>query len=125
VGDLVALALALDVSPVALLLPHEPTGDGVQLTPNVTVNWQAAWRWAHGAEPITDEPLALHDPKVAEFREENRPYEGSPIVEVGRFVVPLVARTLGPSFTLTARAVDGKFTGQLASPTPDEEAGDG
>jgi transcriptional regulator with XRE-family HTH domain len=52
--ELVALALALEVSPNLLLLPHEePTGDErVGLTPEVSVPWDSAWRWATGASAI-------------------------------------------------------------------------
>lgn len=50
--DLVALALALNVSPVALLLP--PTEDSetlVDLTENVALRARDAWAWADGEEP--------------------------------------------------------------------------
>ena len=50
--DLVALALALDVSPPRLWLPGVDDGRPVQLTPEVAVPWGAAWRWATGWAPL-------------------------------------------------------------------------
>jgi transcriptional regulator with XRE-family HTH domain len=78
VGDLVALALALDVSPVRLLLPGERV-DRVQLTRDRSASWEAAWRWAVGEQPL--EYLELTDPRVREFIELSRPFERRPWLE--------------------------------------------
>ncbi|MFY1688816.1 helix-turn-helix domain-containing protein [Plantactinospora sp. WMMB782] len=94
-AELVALAVVLDVSPLTLLLPHDPTPDGVPLTPEVVADWQAAWRWAVGEQPLTrrGESVDLVDPKVSAYIRENRPHEANSIVdEIGRF---LVARSGG------------------------------
>ena len=47
--DLVALAIALDVTPLALLLPAAADGDA-QLVPNGDpMPWQHIWLWGDGA----------------------------------------------------------------------------
>ena len=52
VDDLVGLALALDVAPIALLLP--PTTDGpVQLTDEITAAAEDAWKWIRGIAPLS------------------------------------------------------------------------
>ncbi|SFF44476.1 Helix-turn-helix domain-containing protein [Actinoplanes philippinensis] len=61
VGDLVALAEVLGVSPATLLMPGAPDGDK---------SWRARWRWMHGTAPLPD---AETDPE--EFHRTNRPYE--------------------------------------------------
>jgi transcriptional regulator with XRE-family HTH domain len=83
--DLVALALALDVSPVRLLMPADQV-DTVELTDSRKVAWQAAWRWAVGEEPATDERMPLHDRRVAAFIAESRPFEMSPVTEAARML---------------------------------------
>lgn len=74
--DLMALAIALDVSPVSLLLPS--TGDGgSEITGVGAIPARTAWLWALG-----EEPLDLHeaaDPaerfeKARDFRHENQPH---------------------------------------------------
>lgn len=71
VGDLVALALALGVSPLTLLLPAEP-GE-VALTPEVRAGWRAAWRWAVGEAPLDGEwPKGE---SVKDWIEANRPFD--------------------------------------------------
>jgi transcriptional regulator with XRE-family HTH domain len=91
VDDLVALALALDVSPVRLLLPadvgdvpepeperehggHNPFlhrnlgADDVALTPQMRLPWRAAWEWASGDEPFVG--IDRH----GDWHQENRPH---------------------------------------------------
>ena len=98
--ELVSLAVALNVSPVRLLLPPEQV-DAVQLTEDVTVNWQAAWRWAVGEIPMldaTETEIRARDPRVRAFIEENRPFEDESSVReaarglVAREPVPFAAR---------------------------------
>lgn len=55
VDDLAALAVALGVSPNALLLPPADVGRAVQLTPETAVTWAEAWRWARGVGPLPAE----------------------------------------------------------------------
>jgi transcriptional regulator with XRE-family HTH domain len=51
--DLVALALAFDVSPMTLLLPWAEEGK-VSLTDTVTADVRAAWLWARGEAPLQE-----------------------------------------------------------------------
>ncbi len=76
VDDLVALAVALGVTPNRLLLQAGINGD-VALTPAETVNADAAWRWACGDQKLSYETIADRPDRFAEqaaFLEENRPY---------------------------------------------------
>lgn len=90
--DLVALAVALDVTPNLLLLPERADGTTVALTPATEVTAEDAWRWATGDSPLPGPnvprmpagPLSLEEwyAKYREvratrdrFRTENRPYE--------------------------------------------------
>ncbi len=66
VSELVALAVALDVSPLRLLLPDsrqnrtEAPGPGMRwtaLTPEVVVDGRKAWAWAEQVEPWWDNDL--------------------------------------------------------------------
>lgn len=58
VDDLVSFALALNVSPLALLLPPEPVGERAttQLTSEVEALITDAWRWASGLSALPGEP---------------------------------------------------------------------
>lgn len=89
VDDLIALALALDVSPVTLLMPagEQP----VQIAPEVRVGWERvgweqAWRWACGEAPLFAQPSAAY---IAA----NRPFERGIADEIAH---QLRARTEGP-----------------------------
>lgn len=92
VAELVALAVALGVTPNRLLLSPTPTEEEVHVTPNLSAPWAAVWRWAHGEQPLLqrDEELALDDPKVREFVRANRPYEQRPIREAWMYLNKLV-----------------------------------
>ncbi|MFJ8006052.1 helix-turn-helix domain-containing protein [Streptomyces fagopyri] len=64
--DLVALALALNVSPLSLLLPPTAGDEPVQLTGGTTVPSHSAWNWAEGRQAIPggdapDDPTALYE----------------------------------------------------------------
>ncbi len=67
VDDLVALALALNVSPSALLLPPSAGPEQVKLTPTYEVSSDTAWLWVAGRrtamdwEPGEGVPLAGSD----------------------------------------------------------------
>lgn len=104
--DLVALAIALGVSPNRLLLPAERADDErdtVALTPNKSSEWHLAWRWAAGDQPLlTHEEAAdmdFIDSRVREFSEENQPYLGPIAREVYRQLV--VRFRLRPPFRYT------------------------
>lgn len=84
--DLVALALALDVSPNALLFPPVGDIDEIELTPGAPVSAFDAWRWATGEVPLdADVASAIGDQHRADpnlyperrqaFRRENRPHD--------------------------------------------------
>jgi transcriptional regulator with XRE-family HTH domain len=93
VDDLVALALALGVTPNRLLLPdtvpesllppgERPAGD-VTLTPEVSVTAQAAWRWASGEAPLPvrmpwDDQNA-DSAQYREFQRVNRPHDSAQV----------------------------------------------
>lgn len=97
VDDLMALALALDVSPVTLMLPASTTcaDDPVPVSSTMDLPWSVAWRWAHG-EVSTSDTQATLDGLTAASRDiatvrdrqrirqtltENRPYELTPLRE--------------------------------------------
>lgn len=96
VDELVALALALDVSPVTLLLPRQapdtdpsdPQSERVGITDRVSVPWETAWRWMHGEWPYShgEWPSVAKPEHIRRFRAVNRPYEGEPISEAGRML---------------------------------------
>ena len=70
VDDLIGFAVALGVSPAALLLPRDTApGDEVQLTPLVTV---AAWEWSSGRFPLPV-PGGITWQRLAEFELRSRP----------------------------------------------------
>lgn len=73
--DLVALALALDVTPNRLLLT---AGAGkletIRLTPVVQASEAAAWRWAVGERPMIGLTSSSAE-GVADFERENRPHD--------------------------------------------------
>lgn len=54
VDDLVAFALALNVSPNALFLPAKWDYEQVALTPNKSISSRTAWLWAEGRSPASD-----------------------------------------------------------------------
>lgn len=68
--DLVALAIALDVTPNTLLLPSEPAD--VDLTPVTSADFGEVWAWARGQRPLgTDwNPMSS---KAAAFIERSHP----------------------------------------------------
>ena len=50
--DLVALALALEVSPITLFMPWESSEGVVQLTEAVSAPTPIAWEWVRGIRPL-------------------------------------------------------------------------
>jgi transcriptional regulator with XRE-family HTH domain len=80
VDELVALAVALGVSPSTLLLPRDADPDDmVQLTPSVSVRAWIAWQWMDGqmplpaADPGPMKPVELDDAATADWRSNARP----------------------------------------------------
>lgn len=72
VDDLVALAVALGVTPNRLLLPANVRDDEpVELLPEVRVSAMKAWKWAAGDEPLGD---GFSSREHLAFIEENQPH---------------------------------------------------
>lgn len=77
VDDLVALAVALDVSPIRLLLPAEADGQEVELTHARVVSAEAAWPWAAGSQPLPegdDKVFNVNVNRLLRFQPENAPH---------------------------------------------------
>ena len=72
VDDLVALAIALEVSPNMLLLPPEADGQEVELTPNMAATGSEAWAWACGDAPLPQFHSRDH---VHRFQGSARPHD--------------------------------------------------
>lgn len=73
VDDLMALAIALNVSPPRLLLPSVASDEPVRLTPKVEVSSSWAWSWAEGEGPVSpdfseEEDEAYHRERPAGLR---------------------------------------------------------
>lgn len=86
--DLVALAIALGVTPSRLLLTAGAEGQ-VELTPNVTVHASDAWKWAAGEEPFTytgGHADLEQETSRAEFVKENRPHQGDFYIDAGLYL---------------------------------------
>jgi transcriptional regulator with XRE-family HTH domain len=120
--DLVALALAFEVSPVRLLMPGEPT-DEVALTDERTATWQQAWRWATGEQPL-DPRVPLTDSRVEAFITENRPFESTerPAHEVARW---LVARHPVPFEAHVSADAAGRTKARISWTSGDDDSEEG
>jgi transcriptional regulator with XRE-family HTH domain len=75
VDDLVALAVALDVSPSRLLMPAGASGRRVQLTPKVKGSERTLWAWAAGDEALPERGQPFDLDRAGRFRVENRPHD--------------------------------------------------
>lgn len=112
--DLVALAIALDVNPNALLLDrHAKPGDVLSLTPAYRQRADVTWQWAEGGGPLPDHLLGEGEPfrrtlaKEADFAANAQP--------------DLAARRRHPA-VLAAGQLIGVFLGALLD--RDEETGE-
>lgn len=79
VDDLAALALALDVTPNALLLPRVADETETHLTPNTSAPAAEIWRWATGERPMrdiwrSDERAVFDVAREKRFMAENQPH---------------------------------------------------
>lgn len=88
--DLVALALALGITPNTLLMPEIDwlgTATAHQLTPEVAGTAEELWQWAQGERPlpapVPELPSPLEGNRVLEFTIHSRPYLLSPRVPDG------------------------------------------
>ncbi len=93
VDDLVALAVALGVSPSRLLLPETADPEDVDLTPALRCTSDEAWRWAAGVLPLRRGKVVLDLDAVQAFAQQCAPHEAhdltaSGIVAHQRVVVP-------------------------------------
>jgi transcriptional regulator with XRE-family HTH domain len=86
VDDLVALALALGVTPDLLLLrtsDSDPgtSADAVELTPHRTATPLDTWRWASGLAPLPGDDIPRE-----QFRRDNRPHvkDSVPLAYIGK-----------------------------------------
>ncbi len=70
VDELVALAIALNVSPTRLLLPDGAADDWVQLTPAVRVQAWEAWEWMTDHAALPAGPGAASPDSAREYRDE-------------------------------------------------------
>lgn len=68
VDDLMALSVALGVSPLRLLLPAEPPSKSALVTEAKRARVRDVWAWARGEHPL---PGRASDPD--QFRRENQP----------------------------------------------------
>lgn len=79
VDDLVALAIALDVSPNRLLLTPTSGEERVELTRDSGATAETVWRWATGehALPVVPwgEPHVMDFDRIRDFRLKNRPHD--------------------------------------------------
>jgi hypothetical protein len=78
VDDLVALAVALDVTPTRLLMPATATRKQVQLTSKVRGSERTVWAWAAGDEALRDlwrRDTVFDLDRAGRFRLENRPHD--------------------------------------------------
>jgi transcriptional regulator with XRE-family HTH domain len=82
VDDLITLALALDVTPNALLLPPRADDTETYMTPNAYAKAATTWRWATGDKSFPDiwgpEDIHLDLDREERFQQENRPHEHRP-----------------------------------------------
>jgi transcriptional regulator with XRE-family HTH domain len=73
VDDLVALAVALDVSPARLLLCPDAGDELIELTATVADTKTQAWRWCAGSAPLGSVLEHQRETHTNRFRRENRP----------------------------------------------------
>ena len=112
VNELVALAVALNVSPTRLLLPNGQPDDPVQLTPGLRVRAWQAWEWMtdHAALPA-DSSRAYKDERLGWLRDmfEHPLYQGveQRLLMAGRMIRELANEEQRPDLALVAtNAID-------------------
>lgn len=95
--DLVALAIALGVSPNRILLPEDADNGAAELTAGVTATEWSAWKWAEGEWPLLTE-------EEGHLRYN---YEGRELVEgfQRRSLPPRIRGTAGHPAARSAKAV--------------------
>lgn len=75
--ELVALAVALNVTPAQLLMPPaaEPLSGSVRLTPSVEVGLDRAWQWMCGDLWLRDQDSPLSHLDEADWFADSRPHD--------------------------------------------------
>lgn len=80
--DLVALAMALGVSPNRLLLPVDDPRQEIELAPAVATQQSGAWAWADGRSPLMESIKLLHGSEttaipewIYDFQRDARPID--------------------------------------------------
>lgn len=96
VDDIVALAAALDVSPISLLMPFTSTGE-VDLTEEIQVEALAAWDWMRGTRPL-DLPDDREEAMIRAVAFQGR-------------ALPSGARSLDPSLTAFHASIEDRPKG--------------
>ncbi|MFF4248644.1 helix-turn-helix domain-containing protein [Streptomyces sp. NPDC001822] len=114
--DLVALALVLNVSPIALLLPPTWGDEQVRLTSEISLNARTAWLWAEGRTPANDWAAGaagaeLDDKAEQEFFSQRESYEALTHPEARRRAAQHPANTAAE----TARAMVGRLVRAVES----------
>ncbi|MGW0795881.1 helix-turn-helix domain-containing protein [Streptomyces sp. NPDC002692] len=96
VDDLVGLALALNVSPLTLLLPPTAGNEPVSLTDAVAVTGHEAWSWGEGlrAVPVNDSadgPARQEAYEALALPPDRRRFENLPAVQSARRLYETIA----------------------------------
>ncbi|GGT48998.1 hypothetical protein GCM10010256_01490 [Streptomyces coeruleorubidus] len=89
VDELVALAAALDVSPVTLMLPAADSGQGVRLAPRLLAHaWSLTWMWMHGDTQLVVD--GIEESGIGRFQwvAMNRPYLTEKSIKSVEFAQP-------------------------------------
>jgi transcriptional regulator with XRE-family HTH domain len=107
IDDLLALAVALDVSPNRLLLTGTADNSPIELTPQVNVTSMKAWMWATGREPLRaseDAALSAQREYRRAFTLENQPHEADYLtlddaeIVRNREVIGKIIKVIGDAF---------------------------
>jgi transcriptional regulator with XRE-family HTH domain len=126
VDDVVAFALALNVSPLTLLLPPTSSDETVDLTASQEVTSRTAWYWGVGRRPAMDwEPGAAAnlagpgvDPAIAtEAYEREQEYAGQQAEYTALTLPPELRRVTDNQAVRTARQLL-ELVEDLTSPEP-------
>ena len=123
VDDLVALALALNVSPMTLLLPPTAGDEPVKLTDTYEVSARTAWQWAEGQRTAMDwdpgEGVRLAgpgvDPAIASEAYEREQEYGRRLAEYKALALPeAIRRAADHPATRLARQLEELVTDIVA-----------
>jgi transcriptional regulator with XRE-family HTH domain len=119
--DLVALALALKVSPLTLLMPAEWNSTPVKLTSEVEVPAQVAWLWGQGESPAEEIPPTGEESEHAAYWRRWEEYQALAQPPERRGMGTYMGRALGAlrteidrlTFAVRMELDEGKFDQQV------------